>query len=83
MKELVDATMSYLTDRNQHPEPCSWKMSGTAILAKVDRAIQALAGIRKRLICGDLNLSWTVSGWPGILTTTANYEIKWRGHIAL
>lgn len=40
-------------------------------------------GARSNSFCGDLNLSWTLSAWPGILTTTTNYEIKWRGHIAL
>ncbi len=42
VKELRDSIVAYLQERNRAPEPYRWKASGAEILAKVQRARQAL-----------------------------------------
>jgi transposase/DNA-binding XRE family transcriptional regulator len=44
--ELVQAIMGYLDDRNLNPKPYVWKKTGEEILAKLQRARQALAPIQ-------------------------------------
>ena len=43
--ELTDAVTSYLAERNQKPRPYKWKASGKEILAKIQRAREALAEV--------------------------------------
>lgn len=40
---LTDAVTSYLAERNKQPRPYKWKASGKEILAKIQRAREALA----------------------------------------
>ncbi len=41
--ELVRAIESYLADRNADPQPYTWRAKGEEILAKIQRAKEALA----------------------------------------
>jgi len=41
--ELIDAIMGYLEERNLNPKPYVWKKKGEEILAKIQRARQALS----------------------------------------
>lgn len=43
-RQLADAIMHYLSDRNLAPRKYVWKKSGTEILASIQRARQALVG---------------------------------------
>jgi len=43
VRELIDAIDQYLAARNLAPKPYRWRASGEAILAKIQRARQALA----------------------------------------
>ncbi len=43
--ELIEAIMRYLGERNLNPKPYVWKKKGEEILAKIQRARQALAKI--------------------------------------
>ncbi len=42
VKELKDSIVPYLEERNGAPKPYRWKASGAEILAKIQRARQAL-----------------------------------------
>ena len=42
VKELTDAITSYLAERNKKPRPYKWKPGGKEILAKIQRAQEAL-----------------------------------------
>src|SRR5947208_16761209 len=42
VEELVTAMMAYLGERNLHPKPYVWKKKGEEILAKIQRAREAL-----------------------------------------
>ena len=42
VKELKDSIVAYLEQRNRAPKPYRWKASGAEILAKIQRARQAL-----------------------------------------
>ena len=42
VKELKNSIVAYLEERNQAPKPYRWKASGAEILAKIQRARQAL-----------------------------------------
>ena len=42
VKELKDSIVAYLEERNQAPKPYRWKARGAQILAKIQRARQAL-----------------------------------------
>ena len=42
VKELKDSIVAYLEERNRAPKPYRWKASGAEILAKIQRARQAL-----------------------------------------
>jgi len=42
VQELVSAIMRYLEERNLHPKPYVWKKKGEEILAKIQRAREAL-----------------------------------------
>ena len=41
-RELADAIAAYLEQRNERPKPYRWKASGEEILAKINRARQAM-----------------------------------------
>ena len=43
VKEVTDAGTSYLAERNKQPRPYKWKANGKEILAKIQRAREALA----------------------------------------
>ena len=43
VKELTNAITSYLAERNKEPRPYKWKASGQEIMAKIQRAREALA----------------------------------------
>jgi transposase len=45
VRELVAAMEAYLADRNRQPKPYRWHAKGEAILAKIQRARQALATV--------------------------------------
>ena len=42
VKELQDSIVAYLEERNSAPQPYRWKASGAELLAKIQRARQAL-----------------------------------------
>ena len=42
VKELKNSLVAYLEERNQAPKPYRWKASGAEILAKTQRARQAV-----------------------------------------
>lgn len=42
VKELKDSIVAYLEERNQAPNPYRWKARGAEILAKIQRAREAL-----------------------------------------
>ena len=42
VQELVSAILAYLEERNLHPKPYVWKKKGEEILAKIQRAREAL-----------------------------------------
>ena len=42
VRQLVQAIEAYLADRNQHPKRYTWRAKGAEILAKIQRARQAL-----------------------------------------
>lgn len=48
VQELKDAIFGYLTERNLAPKRYVWKAKGEEILAKIQRAREALGGIIKR-----------------------------------
>jgi len=41
VRQLSDAIITYLADRNEHPKPYRWKAEGEEILAKIHRAREA------------------------------------------
>ena len=43
--ELVRAIEAYLADRNADPKPYKWRAKGEEILAKIQRAKEALAHV--------------------------------------
>ena len=43
VRELSEAIITYLADRNEHPKPYRWKAKGEEILAKIQRAREAQA----------------------------------------
>ena len=45
VRELVDAMEAYLAERNLRPKRYVWRQSGQAILAKIERARQALNAV--------------------------------------
>ncbi len=44
VKQLTDASTSYLAERNRNSKPYWWKADGEKILAKIHRARKALDG---------------------------------------
>ena len=43
VRELVKAIEAYMAERNKNPKPYRWRADGKAILAKIQRAREALA----------------------------------------